>query len=85
MMEDPTGKDIPLGYPRGRAMGRASLIATMLLGLSAFKGEGVPGVETRMPDMPDTTETTAEYLERERRDRTNFPSRKKRLRARRGK
>ena len=82
MMEDPTGKDIPLGYSRGRAMGRASLMATLLLGLSAFKGGGVPGIETHMPD---TTGTTAEYLERERRDRANFPSRKKRLRARRGK
>lgn len=57
----------------------------MLFGLSAFKGGGVPGVETRMPEMPDTTEATAGYLERERRDRANFPSRKKRLRARRGK
>jgi len=82
MMEDPTGKDIPFG--RGVA-GRASLMVAMLFGLSAFKGGGVPGVETRMPEMPDTTEATAGYLERERRDRANFPSRKKRLRARRGK
>ena len=78
MMEDPTGKGIPLGYPRRRgAGGMASLMAATLLGLSSFKGRGVPDVEVRIPD---SAEAIGEYSERERRDKARFPSRKKRLR-----